>query len=492
MITINYVKPSTHTIGDILFNQETPWGCWYVTLVRPSYGRCEVGFPPNSGERSLNGDRSCDHWNIRGEISQNVPGVSGPGFTLEGLTFPGYPKGPGQIQPRLVVGPGYSCSGDGEKRPKIWYNSWYWAQSWVESFYLSITESDTQLVIECNWCDVNASVFGTERLYRQTKTTWSYAEPLPTESEDSFAAPYTCVRKMRNVILEPETGTHHYVKVDGIPLWDDVAQQRVKDNLLYHTGLLVAHLPPKPQNFCEQVDVDTVESCKVVKINTLALAKDLANIKTVATWARALPKIHTFRQAASGYLGYKYGAPLTASDVIKLVSSLGKVGRRKQWRGKSIARSRASFSAASTVPGCGDWTCDYNVKLYYTPIDTAWAGLRRSLMDYGLYPSRKNLWDFIPYSFTLDWVANVSQYLDTADAHDYLSMIEVKGVVRSTRYRTTVPGSHLGDFGGTAEVIIYNRSVSPTLILDDPSFQISNPSSHLLEGGALIAARSKF
>lgn len=497
MFTINYASASG------LFREmpgafNGPLGGFGIELdLTSDSDRCEFGYPAHASGRSLNGDRSCDHVNLKGNLFANDPTLRA-GTVLYGVpnsewnvTFPGYSSG----IPYLRIKPGTWKAPNNPRTPYYWggYDE-------ILEFQVSFELSDTRMFVKASWIvstDARPAPFREPRSYREV---WWEAQCVSgsfIRTSDQTVA-VTWKDRSKTPHYATPTGwsapwTKNWYRYGNLPDFGDAEGERLIAQVCHFAGLLGGDLPAYPDNFVDGVKVDAIEACKVVKINTLALLVDLKNIKSVATWAREIPRIRKLSQAARAYLGYKYGAPLTAADVTKMVASLSKLGHKRTWNGRSISRSRGVCTAPSMlVPGCS-WKREYNVKLYYTPIDDLARTTFRSLADFGLFPTRKNLWDLIPYSFTLDWVVNVSDYLDAADAEDYLHTLSIQGVVQSSRDSITIPGSAISaGLSGELEVIFYSRSVLPTLSLDLPSLQISNPSNHLLEGGALISARTKF
>lgn len=493
MITINYGSPSG-LFREIPVTFNGPDGGFGIELdLMSETDRCEFGYPPASSGRSLNGDRSCEHVNIKGSLVYNDPTMRGGTiqytYGTPKITIPGYSSGIKYFRVR----PGTWIASEKPRYPYYWggYDE-------LTRFQIDCSVTDSRIYIKVSW---DMSFDNRNPVFREpnyTRDVWFEAEllsPLPSSSDSNVAVTwkYRCKTPHYAAPSGWTTSTKTFYRygnsVSGLPDGGDL----LKAQIAHYVGLLGGDLPPYPDNFTSGVKVDAVEACRVVKINTLALAVDIKNLRSVSTWARSIPKIKKLSDAARSYLGYKYGAPLTADDVVKLVTSLGKLGRRRKVNGHSVSRSRGVTSAPSTMVPSSSWNRQYNVKLYYDPIDDVGATVFRGLTDYGLFPSRKNLWDFIPYSFTLGWLMNVNDYLDAADAEDYLHTVSISSVVQSSRDSITVPGSAvMAGLSGTMEVVFYSRSVQPTLSLENPSFQISNPSNHLLEGGALILARSKF
>lgn len=203
----------------------------------------------------------------------------------------------------------------------------------------------------------------------------------------------------------------------------------------------------------------------------------------------------TLKTASRLYLSWKYGVRLTVSDVLEMV---GAVPRYLHSTSKQYRWTRARESVTSTAIGSiGSVRRDiYHYKVYYDPIDTKLMSLVNQLWSVGLFPSLQNSWDLIPYSFVVDWFADVSEKLDAYDAATYWSTVRVLGALSSTKTiyeglpaSEVLPG--LRDCSGIISVSEYRRFRSDALVT--PTFFSDTPREfkNYAEATALLISRSR-
>jgi hypothetical protein len=91
---------------------------------------------------------------------------------------------------------------------------------------------------------------------------------------------------------------------------------------------------------------------------------------------------------------------------------------------------------------CNRYQCDFTVtaKLYQEleGLDDAWAGLRALIASAGINNPLKAVWNAIPFSFVVDWVAPFGQWLERAAVQPFYGVWKVYDITTSVRERGEV------------------------------------------------------
>lgn len=188
------------------------------------------------------------------------------------------------------------------------------------------------------------------------------------------------------------------------------------------------------------------------------------------------------KSISSLYLNSKYGLRLTFQDTLDLGEAIARKYDQLSHREKPYSRSRGRITQDGITACC---------ELYYDPSTrNGFAKVMSHLMEWDIFPSLQNIWDMVPYSFVVDWFADVEGFLNSIDTRTYLSVLEVFSCCYSVKYRWTVsiPSSHYG-LHGRIEATRYKRFNRSTVIEPRPTFSGSIPSDHIAEGAALIIQR---
>jgi len=100
-----------------------------------------------------------------------------------------------------------------------------------------------------------------------------------------------------------------------------------------------------------------------------------------------------------------------------------------------------------------DYQCDFisTWKLYQDleGLDDVWAGLRGLFVDLGVNNPAKIVWNAIPFSFLVDWVAPVSQWLEKAAAQPFYGVWKTYDVTSSVNEKYTFENRFVAKHGGT-------------------------------------------
>lgn len=218
--------------------------------------------------------------------------------------------------------------------------------------------------------------------------------------------------------------------------------------------------------------------------NGIALAHDLLTMKQQVTALRSLlGGVKNPRNWASLFLSVKYGIPLTVSDIKSLRKGIDDYLR--------FSQDRKVSSSTNWSQGLADYECHYG--LYYNPYDTYLSDLDKKLMLFDAYPSYKNVWDLIPFSFVVDWFLDIGNYLEHLDSANVITRYNIICDVLSLKVTRVVEPRDLGFpmFEGPIEIKRYSRvfSRSPVTPSYDKNDLSARDFDHWLEGGALIVQK---
>lgn len=212
--------------------------------------------------------------------------------------------------------------------------------------------------------------------------------------------------------------------------------------------------------------------------HSLAKAKGISGKHSVQVLTDPLKgKKQKVRKAAKAvndtFLSYNFMWAPFVGDLIKLTQVADGVAKRmaflRKTRGKEVTVKftkpdcyiNSDLLAHNTIWENGDWDeyhimtkyqCDFNVtcKLYQDleGLDDAWADLRATFAALGINNPAKAVWQALPFSFLVDWVAPFGKWLERAAIQPFKGTWNVYDITTSARERceiehrlTSKPGS---------------------------------------------------
>lgn len=268
------------------------------------------------------------------------------------------------------------------------------------------------------------------------------------------------------------------------------------------------------------VMVDALSSRKIIDCNLLMslielknLSKDLTstleNYKKVAEGVVNVLKGKTrlqkqlLKDAASAHLSTIYGYNLTLKECeqngINIAACLDDLKASLSYKQVLKARKQQYdlWSCEGYKPTRA--TCNYSVTL--RPENNGFSKLYDYLDRFSAWITLSNAWDFIPYSFVVDWLLPVGKMLDALDVQAWQANHHVDTVVKSMKIEASVavdrafPGILTSDLlnVGTLRVTKYHRWIesffdSPPLYPDVGSVP-DILKTHFPEGASLIVQR---
>ena len=242
--------------------------------------------------------------------------------------------------------------------------------------------------------------------------------------------------------------------------------------------------------------------------NMLALIKDIIHLradvesmcstaKELAANTRVLVQTgeglrSTTQSLASTYLGNKYGYGLTVSDCWTVGEAVRDIRKRAKSLKYGVQKLRSRYQSTINT-NMGSYRASYAYMARVEKCDSAIMNLIRSAMSWDFYPTTANMWDFVPYSFVVDWLVDVGGLLETIDTSLERAYLPVRSITKSVKMTSllTEPKRFWGK-GATGVVSISYYRRFPSFEWD-PLLPILQPGSglngHFLESAALIIQR---
>lgn len=173
------------------------------------------------------------------------------------------------------------------------------------------------------------------------------------------------------------------------------------------------------------------------------LLREATNYKAWLSYARSLEisiREMTFKDVANYHLAYNFGVKPLVSDIMALFESLSGLQEKVAWlrknQGKPVKVRFSKDLSKSYAPSGGviyddsieqdvlyirHYSCKYRAHaliVYDTQkLNDAELALRVLCRQVGLDAGLGMLWETIPYSFLVDWVFRVGEWLDQFDSH---------------------------------------------------------------------------
>lgn len=196
---------------------------------------------------------------------------------------------------------------------------------------------------------------------------------------------------------------------------------------------------------------DCVDQQRWVDTNGIAFIKDLIEIKRLVPKVGKLTNPKTY---ANLFLWWKYGVESTSRDfftydkAIRAADKTASSVRPREYHASHRASGKWLRSAV---------TSEYHYKVLVAPFDSRVMNIIRSLREWGMYPSLEGSWDLLPYSFVVDWFADVSSALHGLDTNIFAQYYDVSNVLFSSKYVSTVDAEQILPASGLTGTIKFTR-----------------------------------
>jgi hypothetical protein len=219
-----------------------------------------------------------------------------------------------------------------------------------------------------------------------------------------------------------------------------------------------------------------IDDAKVLTINSIAFLRDLKHIKELIVPILKLKKKPLSAKAwANLWLSYEYGIRLMIQDIHEIVTKLPKSDVKF-----GLTHVRAVSQKTLPDDNGRETEVTYHCKVILDPKIGPIISILDKLRRLDLVVSRENLWDFVPYSFVLDWFIPIGKALAHLDLRDDLDLFGAKIAILSSKasrsLNTTVQARGVSREGGYdwysiqlyLNLKVYNRwHEDPTISVQD-------------------------
>lgn len=226
-----------------------------------------------------------------------------------------------------------------------------------------------------------------------------------------------------------------------------------------------------------------VSKAKVFDGNGLAFIGDLIGLLTfIKTFLKSFLSLlrGNFKEVANVFLSWYYGFRLTVKDSVEL------------YRNSETALKKGTLeywldSATSTIDGAA-----IRLSMYRKPYSLEFEDLMEVLWDFDLLPTPSVVWDWIPFSFVVDWFVPIGSALERVSNNLYYSSYDTLGFGKSVVKSEEFDGEDLG-LAGSYRAKLYMRHYSkepPRIpVYLDESGEIRQ--MYYFVGAALVIQRSR-
>lgn len=236
------------------------------------------------------------------------------------------------------------------------------------------------------------------------------------------------------------------------------------------------------------------QGARSLTINTLDYGRDLMQFRNLLVdTLRLLKGKVTPKTIADAWLTYQYGFRNLFLDSGSIIQSVDRAFARHKSKFTSCRATAVRSALAHIGTKQQAATVTYHTKIYYDPDPDCFLSGVRSAMEWGYALTFQNMWDFVPFSFVVDWIAHVDTILARMDTITWYNTVNVKSVLLSSRVVVpAVPASDLFPswsghvFTGSIDFVDYCRWSQghcplPTLVAQSPG-----PFHNYVDATALI------
>lgn len=241
---------------------------------------------------------------------------------------------------------------------------------------------------------------------------------------------------------------------------------------------ILNHLPERTSDIDSLLD-SCIQQQKLVNVNSLAYLKDFAEIGSMAmSTVKAIKSLDNPKSWADLFLSVKYGWKMTLADTLELSKALGTaVG--------SAPRKHQRCRASREANGWQEYL-SFDVDNSASPGTSL-----RQLINWGIWPTAENLWDFVPFSFVVNWLTGLNGIMQAIDDNLILCHLPVSHICHSFKYVGTISASSFStNLLGTLRIQYYQRQILKSLPWKKFKLDsINGLSGHGAEATALIVQR---
>lgn len=281
----------------------------------------------------------------------------------------------------------------------------------------------------------------------------------------------------------------NHVTIDQVSEISEVEKRLVMDTIIYRAH---ASIPVHSEDIVfGDLSQDCADQAQLLDINVSQYFYELTQMKQqVVDTLQLLKGKASAKNLASLYLSAKYGYANTYRDTKAIVDSA--VAEMRKHKGMYTCRAQSHYSDFSPSFTFSSWRTSFYQKLYYSQSwnDPLLDGLQTALAS-SIIPSLSDVWDYLPFSFVVNWFVDINSALEAVDAKTFIATLPIEGVIETRKDFTDLD---LGLFpellrygiSGHATFALYRRKLCRSARLPLARFGDTNPSNHWVEGAALL------
>lgn len=297
------------------------------------------------------------------------------------------------------------------------------------------------------------------------------------ENENTLAS-FSSISKQQSVLVEKARSD--FLKSAKFQNFSGVF--RYEDRTVTIPNYLPLALPPHNVDYGE-LCVDAISGIEFFTGNGKALVKDVLNLNSA--FQRTIQDVKGMAKGkakafASAYLSVHYGYKLLASDIKDVVAEMKRYLRMNPYT------KVHSSSTVTTEQG----TFTDSLSIYYEMFGKCLSDLSKLSYLIDTTPSLHSIWDSIPFSFVVDWFANIGDVAQTLDDWYTISQRhDVQGSILSCKWQHSFK-EETADAYLMIKQSIYRRSCTEHWMpLPTPTIDVGVASfSHVGEVTALVVA----
>jgi hypothetical protein len=203
--------------------------------------------------------------------------------------------------------------------------------------------------------------------------------------------------------------------------------------------------------------VSGLDHLQEVTINSLAYTRDLSRLREDAVkMIKTLKKVRSPRSWPDLWLSFRFGLRLFVNDTKEIVDAAKRYRKRKTFKG-SIRRTHTSTVNSEVTPYGDKLIQRAGLTLYSDELSLSERSALHASSSLDVLPSLSNVWDFVPYSFVVDWLVPVGDLLERLDTSAAIWVYPIRSGVLTVRseLKVTLPPN----WGGDLSYTLFTRSV---------------------------------
>lgn len=243
---------------------------------------------------------------------------------------------------------------------------------------------------------------------------------------------------------------------------------------------------------------NAVESCKHINFETLEFLRDSVNVRQLLPPLKAFVRLASPKAWAQIFLWFHYGVVPMISSVKELTDALTRQGKnpfmdiakqfaKRQTKYGTFYDDTQNLRGNKALYKCNARVTVHSIVQPENMVDAFFLVLK----SFNLVGSATNIWELIPYSFVVDWFLNTNQFCKWVDYTAYPTKYLVDEIILSHKWTCDLPAdTYFADATGIVTLSSYAREIHYSFPMEPFELRFKDPSSHWLEGIALLVSKT--